>query len=257
MSEVARIETSWYSERVGTKVEVRRWGHYGRPLLLFPTAGGDAEECERFLMIKVLRPLLEAGRLKVYTCDSISGRAWMDRDLSGLQRARVQNRFDSFIANELVPAIRNDCQNPNLMVGVAGSSIGAFNALAAICRHPDLFDTAFCLSGTYDMSRWMGGQHSFDYHVSSPLHFLPGLPEDSEQLALLRQRLIVLGSGEGRWEAPWECWTVARTLGARGIPNRVDLWGKEWDHDWVTWRHFLPQYLDQWTEGWAPQTPAG
>ena len=250
--DIARVETGWHSERVGTRVEVRRWGHFGRPLLLFPTAGGDAEEIERFLMIKVLAPLLREGRLKLYSCDSISGRAWLDPSLQGVQRARVQSRFDTFIATELVPALRQDCGNAEILLGVAGSSIGAFNALSSICRHPDLFDTAFCLSGTYDLSRWMSGQHSFDYHVSSPLHFIPNLTEDSEQLRLLRQRLIVLGSGEGRWEAPWECWMVARALGARGIPNRVDLWGKDWDHDWVTWRKFLPDYLDAWTQGWGP-----
>jgi esterase/lipase superfamily enzyme len=252
MTEIAKVKTGWHSDRLGTRVEVVRWGHFGRPLLLFPTAGGDAEECERFLMIRVLTPLILAGRLKVYCCDSVSGRAWLDGDLNGLQRARVQNRFDSFIANELVPAIRTDCGAPDILIGVAGASIGAFNALAAICRHPELFDRAFCLSGTYDLSRWMGGQHSLDYHVSSPLHFIPGLEQDGAQLKLLRQRLIILGSGEGRWEAPWECWAVAKVLGARGIPNRVDLWGTQWDHDWVTWRHFLPPYLEQWTEGWGP-----
>lgn len=253
MSEVVKLKTSWHSDRLGADVTVARWGHHGRPLLLFPTAGGDAEECERFLMIRVLTPLIQAGRLKVYACDSISGRAWLDPSLQGVQRARIQSRFDAFVVHELVPAIRKDCNSEDMLIGVAGASIGAFNALSSICRHPDLFDTAFCLSGTYDLSRWMSGQHSFDYHVSSPLHFIPGLPDDSEQLRLLRQRMIVIGSGEGRWEAPWECWAVARTLGARGIPNRVDLWGKEWDHDWVTWRKFLPAYLDGWTADWAPQ----
>jgi esterase/lipase superfamily enzyme len=245
MSEIAKISTGWRSERLHTRVEVRRWGHFGRPLLLFPTAGGDAEECERFLMVRALAPLLEAGQLKLYTCDSVAGRAWLDPDLPGAMKAKVQSRFDGFVAHELAPAIHQDCGGP-LPIGVAGASIGAFNALAALCRHPELFDTAFCLSGTYDLSRWMGGQGGFDYHVSSPLHFVPGLDEGSEQLRLLRQRMVVLGSGEGRWEAPWECWAVARVLGARGIPNRVDLWGPEWDHDWVTWRHFLPRYLARW-----------
>ena len=32
-----------------------------------------------------------------------------------------------------------------------------------------------------------------------------------------------------------------------GIPNRVDNWGPDWDHDWPTWRAMLPQYLDELT----------
>jgi esterase/lipase superfamily enzyme len=29
------------------------------------------------------------------------------------------------------------------------------------------------------------------------------------------------------------------------VPNRVDAWGKEWRHDWVTWRKMLPQFLGE------------
>jgi esterase/lipase superfamily enzyme len=34
-------------------------------------------------------------------------------------------------------------------------------------------------------------------------------------------------------------------LGSQGIPNRVDDWGPEWEHDWGTWRAMLPKYLDE------------
>jgi esterase/lipase superfamily enzyme len=40
---------------------------------------------------------------------------------------------------------------------------------------------------------------------------------------------------------------MADALGAKGIPNRVEPWGPEWDHDWPTWRHMLPLYLDRLT----------
>jgi hypothetical protein len=32
-----------------------------------------------------------------------------------------------------------------------------------------------------------------------------------------------------------------------GIPNYVDSWGKEYEHDWVTWRAMAPKVLDEWT----------
>jgi esterase/lipase superfamily enzyme len=239
-----KLTTRWYSPRLDTEILVARWGTFGAPVLLFPTAGGDAEECERFLMIKVLMPLLEAGRIKVYTCDSVAGRVWTDGESSGARRARVQNAFDAFVAHELVPAIRSDCHNPEIEVITAGASIGAFNALATICRHPDVFKAAICMSGTYDLSRWMTNQHTQDFHYASPLHFLPFMG-DGPQLAKLRERIIVLATGEGRWEAPGESWRAANVLGSRGVPNRVDLWGTDYDHDWPTWREMLPHYLDK------------
>jgi esterase/lipase superfamily enzyme len=244
-----KVRSGWHSERVGQHVQVVRWGHLGRPVLLFPTAGGDAEECERFLMLDALAPLLDAGRIKVYACDSVSGRAWIDGDKDGEFKGRMQTAFDGFIRHELVPAIRTDCRTPDIEIIAAGASIGAFNALSTLCRQPDVFRAAVCMSGTYDMSRWTGGRQGFDFHVSSPLHFLPNLADDSEQLRRLRTRFVLLATGEGRYEAPGESWQVANALGARGVPNRVDPWGTDWHHDWVTWRAMLPKYLDELTSG--------
>ena len=39
----------WYSSRLGTEVSVARWGEVGVPFLIYPTAGGDFEEIERFV----------------------------------------------------------------------------------------------------------------------------------------------------------------------------------------------------------------
>ena len=241
------LRGGWFSARLNLHVKVVRWGEWGKPVLLFPTAGGDAEECERFLMIRVLTPLIEAGRIKVYSVDSVSGRFWTDGESSGGFRAKAQSLFNAWIRDELVPAVHEDCGGDTGPILCAGASIGAFNALSTLCRNPDLFDVAVCMSGTYDLSRWLDGQHTFDHHVSSPLHFVPQLAEDSEQLALLRTRFVLLPTGEGRWEAPQESWAVAQVLGARGIPNRVDPWGPDHDHDWTTWRAMLPKYLDELT----------
>ena len=239
-----KVSSKWYSPRLHTEVLSVRYGHAGTPVLLFPTAGGDAEESERFLMMKVLAPLLDAGRIRVYACDSVAGRAWISGEHAGPYKARVQNVFNEFIVHELVPALYTDCRSREVEIITAGASIGAFNALTTICRNPAIFRLAICMSGTYDLSRWMGGHHTADLHNVSPLHFVPYLAEDSEQLRRLRQRMIILPTGEGRWEAPHESWQVAHVLGARGIPNRVDLWGKHYDHDWVTWREMLPKYLE-------------
>ncbi len=243
MGEVAKQVSRWYSQRVQTEVLVVRWGHFGTPVLIFPTAGGDAEEAERFKMVHVLKPLLEAGRIKLYSCDSVAGKAWSSGQ-PPLHCAWLQNQFDGFVYRELVPAIRADCGGEPVGIITTGASIGAFNALASICRHPDVFTTAICMSGTYDLKSWLKGQWSNDFYFSSPLHFLPRLG-DGEQLRLLRQRFILLPTGEGAWEEPGQSWRVAEVLGAKGIPNRVDPWGTQWDHDWPTWREMLPKYLGE------------
>jgi esterase/lipase superfamily enzyme len=246
MTNVPKVRNTWHSPRLQRDMTVVRYGHFGTPVVLFPTAGGDAEEHERFLMIRALEPLLAAGRIKVFSCDSAAGQVWIDGKSSGGYRAWMQNQFDGFVYKELVPAIHADCKAEpgTLDIITAGASLGAFNALAAICRHPDAFSLAICMSGTYDFGRWMNGEHTRDYHFSSPVHFLPYL-QQGEQLDRLRRRFVILATGQGRWEAPGESWHVAHLLGKKGVPNRVDPWGREWDHDWVTWREMLPKYLGE------------
>lgn len=241
MKDVSR----WYSYRTQHELKLVRWGATGQPVLLFPTAGGDAEEIERFHLVESVGPLLEAGRIKIYSVDSVAGRAWIEKK-DPAYCARLQNAFDEAVVHEVVPAIRADCRMDDLEVITAGASIGAFNAVAALCRHPDVFRAALGMSGTYDLEPWLRGQWQDDFYFASPLHFLPNLGE-SEQLLRLRGRFVLLATGEGAWENPEESWRMADVLGSRGIPNRVDTWGGEWSHDWPTWRVMLPQYLEELT----------
>jgi esterase/lipase superfamily enzyme len=243
--EIPKVTTTIASRHHGKDVLCARWGWYGTPVLLFPTAGGDAEEVERFKMMVVLRPLLEAGRVKVYSCDSVAGQTLASRDRTPAEFAREQDRFDRFISQELVPWIRKDCESPDVGIITAGASIGAFEAVAALCRHPDLFTKAIGMSGTYDLTKWLDGPMGLDFYYSSPMHFLPGLPESSEQLRRLRERFVLLVHGQGRAEEPAQSWRLARILGGKGIPNRVDEFGADLHHDWISWRDWLPKYLGQ------------
>jgi esterase/lipase superfamily enzyme len=242
--QVKRQSSVWYSHRVEQHIKVVRWGHWGTPVLLFPTAAGDAEEVERFDLIRAVEPLIAEGRIKVYSCDSIAGRAWAADHHSAEHCARLQNRYDDCIYHEVVPAIRADCSSHDIEIITAGASIGAFNAVASLCRHPDAFRVAIGLSGTFDLESFLNGPYNEDFYYCSPMHFLPNLPE-CETLDRLRQRFVVMAYGQGRWENPDYSWRLAQVLGSRRIPNRVDAWGSEYDHDWPSWREMLPVYLNE------------
>jgi esterase/lipase superfamily enzyme len=241
------FETSrWFSSRLDGEVTLNRWGHSGQPILMFPTAGGDAGEIDRFLMIKALEPLIAAGRIKIYSCDSVAGRVWFNKEGSPEHRMYVTNQFHQYVKHELVPAIRTDCRSPDIGVWAVGSSIGAFHAVAVTCRFPDLFHRALGMSGTYNLMRFIERPDPTDYFfVSSPIHFVPTLA--GLHLDVLRTRYIHLASGEGKWEDINESFRMGHVLGEMRIPNYVESWGKEWDHDWVTWRAKLPGMLDKWT----------
>jgi esterase/lipase superfamily enzyme len=250
---VSKNKITWKSPALGGRdITFVRYGVSGTPLLLFPTAGGDAEEPERFHLISAIGDFLKDLRLKVYVVDSIAGQAWLKECKTLEQAAAVQNKFDQCIYREVVPAIQRDCGGNPGRIWTAGASIGAFNALAVLCRHPDVFERAICLSGTYNMNRFLEGKINRDYYDSSPLDFIPNL--SGKHLEMLKQRFILLAHGTGDFEDPEQSWKVERVLGPKGIPNRVDAWGKEWRHDWVTWRKMLPQFLAEFLPAKAAAT---
>ena len=235
----------WFSDRLQQEITVVRWGTFGKPVLVFPSAGGDAEEIERNGLVHSCEHLLSEGRVKLYSVDSVAGQAMIARSGSPEHRTWLLNQFHECIRREVVPAIHADLGGQAIDVITSGASIGAFNAVAVLCRYPDVFSAAVGMSGTYRIERFYDQGSSQDLYFSAPLQFLPGL--GGPQLDLLRQRFAVLAAGEGAHEDIGESWQMASALGAKGIPNRVDNWGPQWEHDWPTWRRMLPQYLGELT----------
>ncbi|WP_122262782.1 esterase family protein [Ornithinimicrobium cerasi] len=228
----------WYSDRMGQDITLARWGHDGVPVLALPTAGGDAEEVERHKLVDVLGDLIDAGHVRLYSCDSVAGKAMMQEHGDVAYRCWLLNQFHQAVAAEVVPAMQAD--SGHRLVTVTGSSIGAFNSVALLCRFPHLFRLAIAMSGTYEIERFVGG-YTEDLFYATPQRFLPGM--DGAGLELHRQRYVLLASGTGAWEDIDESWRMADVLGARGIPNRVDNWGPDYEHEWPTWWAMLPQYL--------------
>jgi esterase/lipase superfamily enzyme len=245
MSSEEKVRERWYSGRVQTEVTVVRWGLVGRPVLVFPSAGGDAEEIERNGLVDACGPLLAAGLVKLYSVDSVAGQAMVAKTGSVEHRMWLLNQFQEFVRAEVVPAIHADLGGHAMDIIATGASIGAFNAVAVLCRYPDVFGAAIGMSGSYRIERFYDETASQDLYFSAPLQFVPGL--SGPQLDRLRQRFVLLASGEGDWEDVDSSWRMADCLGARGIPNRVDNWGPQWPHEWPTWRRMLPQYLRELT----------
>ena len=77
---MSKETATWTSERLGREITLVRWGEVGTPVLVFPTAGGDAEEIERFHLVTAVGEYLADGKAKIYSVDSLAGRAWLTED---------------------------------------------------------------------------------------------------------------------------------------------------------------------------------
>ena len=141
---------TWTTSHFPQPARMARWGHFGAPVLIFPTAGGDFEEIERFQLVAALGALIDGGRIKVYSVDALAVRA----RLSGA--TNIDDRYDAFLHEDVLRRMRSDCQAERIEPLLVGASLGAGTAIRTLCRHPDVFRGAIGLSGIYSDGRDWG-----------------------------------------------------------------------------------------------------
>jgi esterase/lipase superfamily enzyme len=246
--------TELWSDALGGAGTVIRYGHWGRPLVVFPSERGRAWDFESNGMTSAISGLLEAGRVKVYCVDSYDGMSWSNRGLPLEERAVQHGRYESWIIDQVVPWIQQDCGGADEVADPGmitfGPSMGAFHAANFALKRADLFPLAMCFSGNYDPSSWHAwGERGDAAYFNNPLHYVGNL--NGDHLDWLRGRLnLLLVCGQGQWEdttgALESTKRLAAELAAQGIKHEMDLWGHDVPHDWPSWRaqlaHHLPRF---------------
>ncbi|MCC6525886.1 MAG: hypothetical protein IT373_24780, partial [Polyangiaceae bacterium] len=224
-----RYIDGWHSPRLGMHMPIVTYGHAGHPLLLFPTAQADFLEYERWLMIKVLEPHLFAGRVRVYSIDSINKHAWMNKSVSIPECARRQALYMGYVEEEVVPYIRHHSNGQRICT--SGASWGAFHAANALFRRPDLFDSTVAMSGFYDLEPlYTKGYKSDEVYFNNPVAYLSNMAEGGT-LDLLRHACqIHILTGQGAYEAPKKSEQLSEVLWQKGIWHNLDKWGHDVDH---------------------------
>ncbi|MBL8717459.1 MAG: prolyl oligopeptidase family serine peptidase [Myxococcales bacterium] len=234
----------WRSPRLGMDMPIVRYGYHGHALLLYPTAQADFLENERFFLIKAIEPLIFAGRVQVFSIDSINRHAWMNRHVPVLEQARRQALYSGYVEEEVAPHIRRCLGDPYARIATSGASFGAFHAANQFFRRPDLFDTLIAMSGFYDLEGdYLEGHSNDEIFFNNPMWFVREM-HDSDQLRRLQHDTdIHILTGEGAYEAPHEARRFSQVLWDKGIWHDLDVWGKDVNHDWPWWRRMLPYVI--------------
>ncbi|MEW5854518.1 MAG: alpha/beta hydrolase-fold protein [Myxococcota bacterium] len=235
---------SWYSHRIGREMPIAVYGHFGFPLLMFPTAAADFEEYERFHLIGAISHLINAGKVKVYAIDSVNRHTWMASGVHPGRRAYLHEFYDQYVTQEVAPFIWNH-QGGRQGIITTGASVGAYHAVNFLLRHPDIFSGTIAMSGSYDLSQFVDDYMDHNVYINSPLHYVPNM-HDHWQLTMIRdhgKRIHVL-TGQGPYEAPHQSRRLSTALWDKGVWHNLDLWGHDMRHDWPTWRLMLPHYLE-------------
>jgi esterase/lipase superfamily enzyme len=146
-----RRHMTLHSDAIGAGLDVIAFGHYGRPVLAFPSQQGHSWDYENMGMIGAIADLIDAGRVKLYCVDTIDGHTWHDDSLPLEERARRHGAYEDWILNQVVPFIHDDCGGAHDII-VNGPSFGGYHAANFALKRADLFPLAICQSGVYDVS---------------------------------------------------------------------------------------------------------
>ncbi len=235
--------SGWYSPALGMEMPIVTYGHYGFALLLVPTAAADYLEYERFLLIETIKPWIDAGKVKVFSVNSINTESWLHNDMAGEHKAIRHNQFNEYIYNEVVPFIRNS-SSPETEIIVSGASFGALHSMNLFLKRPDLINGVLAMSGVYDLTEYSKGHYDEQVYFNSPMHYMPNLTDHGILEQIRSSNHIHIFSGSGAYEDPSGSGNFAKVLYDKGINYELDIWGEEWPHDWNTWRALLPHYLE-------------
>ncbi len=233
--------SGWFSHRLDLEMPIVSYGDRGHPLLLLPTAQADFLENERFFLVKAIEPYILAGKVRVFSIDSINKYAWMNRKVAVPEAARRQALYSSYIEEEVVPYIMNQCGGKR--IAVSGASFGAFHSANLFFRRPDIFDTLIAMSGFYDLEPdYTKGFMNDELYFNNPMSFVKNL--GGSQLDTLRNHCdIHILTGQGAYEAPHASRRFSQLLWDKGIGHNLDVWGHDVNHDWPWWRRMLDHYV--------------
>lgn len=218
------------------------YGEYGFALLLLPTAGADYLEYERFHMIDALAPLIDAGKIKVFSVNSINKESWLNNEMLPEHKAIRHNQFNQYIFNEVIPYIKTHTSQETPIV-VSGASFGALHSMNLFLKRPDLLDGVIAMSGVYDLTEYTKGFYDEQVYFNSPIHYIPNLT-DNWYLEKIRKGKIIIATGSGDYEDPEANRRFSGVLNDKGIPHELDIWGQDIKHDWPTWLKMLPYFLE-------------
>lgn len=234
---------NWFSPSLQKDMPIVAYGDYGFALLLVPTAAADYLEYERFQLIDALAPLINSGKIRVFSINSINTESWLNNEMEPAHKAIRQNQFNEYVFNEVIPFIRN-ATSPDTMVFTSGASFGALHAMNLFLKRPDIINGVISMSGVYDLSEYTKGFWDDQVYYNSPYHYIPNLTDQWYLDKIKASNHIHIYTGSGDFEDPEANKRFSQVLWDKGIWHELSVWGPDVKHDWPTWRAMLPMILD-------------
>ena len=228
----------WFSEDLGREMEIKSYGHAGKPVLFIPCQEGRFFDFENFGLIDAFAPFIDE--------DTVDMETWSATGADPARRAERHEAWMRYLAYDVAGYIRERRGEQGILA--YGASLGSLHAANLYFRFPETFDAVLCLSGVYTASYGFGDYMDGTVYLNSPVDYLANMPWDHPYLGLYRQNKAVFCVGQGPWELPETTFRVRDLCAEKGIGVWVDVWGYDSRHDWDWWykqtAYHIPHLLD-------------
>ena len=231
--------THWHSPALDRDMEVKVYGHAGRPVLFIPCQDGRFYDFENYRMTDAWAPWIESGQCMVFAIDTMDKETY-SASYEAYWRIRRHEAWINYITDEVVPFIRSCTCERNGWEGTPGiiafgCSLGATHAANLFFRFPDQFDGLLALSGIFTSDYGFPGYMDDLVYRNSPVHYLGGMPENHPFIDRYNTGKAVIVVGQGAWEIPESTYQLRDICQQKNIHVWFDIWGQDVKHDWDWW----------------------
>jgi esterase/lipase superfamily enzyme len=224
----------YYSHILNKDIEILISGHWGQPVLMFPTSMGGFNQNKDFGLIDSVGDLIEAGNIKTFNVETIDNQSFYDDNISAETKVYNYELYTTFLKNELVPAIQKECGVHRIIV--AGCSFGGYHSTNFAFKYPDLVSGLISMSGAFSIKNFVGGFYNDNVYFNDPLDYMA----NAESWRYNHMKIIL---GTSDWDScKGSNLAMSALLGSKGIDHWYDE--KRWaDHDWPLWKMTFPEYI--------------
>lgn len=230
-----RVEhTDFYSHILGMNLKVEITGHYGYPILMFPTSQGQYTQNHDFKLNESINWFIEQGKVKLYNIETIDKYSFYDDTIPPSERIRNYELYMQFLIREFVPHLQ--ALHSEHRIAVAGASFGGYHAANFAFRFPDVVSHMFCLSGAFSIRNFMDGFSNDLVYFNCPREFMA----NEESWKFNHMHIVLSTSDEDICLNQTR--EMANILSGKGINHWYDE--RKWiSHDWPLWRMVFPVFI--------------
>lgn len=226
--------TDFYSHLLGISLKLEITGHFGYPIIMFPTSKGQYTQNHDFHLNSSINWFIDNGKVKLYNIETLDEISLYNKSVSPQERIRRYELYVQFLIQEFIPFVQKIHQTHR--VAVAGASFGGYHAANFAFRFPDVVSHLFCLSGAFTIRDFMDGYESEKVYFNCPREFVM----NDESFKYKHMHIVLSTSDQDIClEQTRE---MAGILAQKGINHWYDE--QKWiGHDWPLWRMVFPTFI--------------